>query len=813
MKIQKIEIEKIRGIKKITIEPNGENIVIFGPNGSGKSAVIDAIDFLLTGKISRLEGEGTEELSTKKYGPHVDHELKEAIVKAEIKIPDIKDNITIERRMNNQNIILIEEKYKDLIVPILELSSLGQHLLSRREILKYIVATAGKRSEQIYAIMNLADIDKSRKILVSVKRLAERDCDISYSSIEKVKTDINILLGIKEFSEEECLVKINENRAILNAEKLNKLEYLEIKKDIKQPTGKNEEDVKNLKLLKLSIESITKILNGKNEILKKIFNIKEKITEIKKNIDIKKEIAYRNLIELGLNLIDDKDSCPLCEKYWDSQELIKFLNKRLLDSEERKKQLDNIELDAKNLIILTQKFRDSYSNLESNYKSLKLGTYDNEISAMINEFKNFIEILSEPIENQIDEKIGIINLISSNDCEDLIEKIKNEIIDIKYEVSPELSSWDILTKLQVYLDQYKSYIKKFEKAEKVFIQSKLSLSYFENARDNILDDMFDKINSNFVNFYKELHGEDEKDFKSSLVPDEAKLVFDVDFYKRGMFHPGAVHSEGHQDSMGVCLFLSLHTFLAEDKLGIIVLDDVVMSIDAKHRRNFCELLLKNFPRTQFIITTHDRVWAKQLRTEGVVKNKNMIEFKWWSIETGPSTGTGDDFWHEVEVDLNNDYVSIAAGKLRRNGECFLSDVCDLFKAKVVFKSDGNWEFGDYLKASITQYKSLIKCAKVAANSWGFKEKLEELKELDKKFTEIIEKFKYEQWAINLNIHYNEWSDFQSNDFKPVVNAFHELFDLFICKECGNIPQLFLSNMRWEIIKCPCGSFSWNLKEK
>lgn len=29
MKIQRIEVEKIRGIKKLSLEPNGENIVIF----------------------------------------------------------------------------------------------------------------------------------------------------------------------------------------------------------------------------------------------------------------------------------------------------------------------------------------------------------------------------------------------------------------------------------------------------------------------------------------------------------------------------------------------------------------------------------------------------------------------------------------------------------------------------------------------------------------------------------------------------------------------------------------------------------------
>jgi hypothetical protein len=38
-----------------------------------------------------------------------------------------------------------------------------------------------------------------------------------------------------------------------------------------------------------------------------------------------------------------------------------------------------------------------------------------------------------------------------------------------------------------------------------------------------------------------------------LVPSMGKLGFDVDSTDRG-FPPGAYHSEGHQDSMGLCLY-------------------------------------------------------------------------------------------------------------------------------------------------------------------------------------------------------------------------------------------------------------------
>jgi DNA repair exonuclease SbcCD ATPase subunit len=50
----------------------GQSIAILGPNGSGKSSIVDALDFLLTGNVRRLSGEGAQELKLAEHGRHVD---------------------------------------------------------------------------------------------------------------------------------------------------------------------------------------------------------------------------------------------------------------------------------------------------------------------------------------------------------------------------------------------------------------------------------------------------------------------------------------------------------------------------------------------------------------------------------------------------------------------------------------------------------------------------------------------------------------------------------------------------------------------
>ena len=73
IRIEAIHIEEFRGIRSLNLSLTGENFGICGPNGTGKSGVVDAIEFCLTGNITRLSGQGQGDLGVKRHGPHVDH--------------------------------------------------------------------------------------------------------------------------------------------------------------------------------------------------------------------------------------------------------------------------------------------------------------------------------------------------------------------------------------------------------------------------------------------------------------------------------------------------------------------------------------------------------------------------------------------------------------------------------------------------------------------------------------------------------------------------------------------------------------------
>jgi wobble nucleotide-excising tRNase len=179
----------------------------------------------------------------------------------------------------------------------------------------------------------------------------------------------------------------------------------------------------------------------------------------------------------------------------------------------------------------------------------------------------------------------------------------------------------------------------------------------------------------FASLYRQLNEDDESHFEAEMKQDKASLDFKVDFYKRGKFPPGAYHSEGHQDSMGLCLYLALMKHLQADNFTFAVLDDVLMSVDTGHRREVSKMLRSEFPDTQFVLTTHDPVWLKYMQTAGLVEAKNQIRFRKWSVEMGPSVWVNSDVWTEIDEAVTDNRIKDAAATLRNYLEYIMGEIC------------------------------------------------------------------------------------------------------------------------------------------
>jgi hypothetical protein len=223
-------------------------------------------------------------------------------------------------------------------------------------------------------------------------------------------------------------------------------------------------------------------------------------------------------------------------------------------------------------------------------------------------------------------------------------------------------------------------------------------------------------------------------------------------------------------------------------------------------------LKTSFPDTQFIITTHDRLWAEQMKSAGLVTSKTSLAFHSWTIDTGPLVESNQAIWAEISGALSKGKVEAAAAALRRHLEYASRHLANELGATPQFHADGNYELGELLPSVLSRMKDIYSKAATAAQSWGKDAEKEAVSQRKAALTASNGASSVEQWAVNRAVHYNAWANFGKKDFEPVVAAFKELLSLFSCSECESWFYVSPRNTP-ETLRCACNAISINLKLK
>src|SRR6266436_5687746 len=70
-RIRRLEVQSYRGIREqVGLIADGKSILLFGENGTGKSSFVDALERLLVGRVSTLDGRAAG-ISSDRHGPHI----------------------------------------------------------------------------------------------------------------------------------------------------------------------------------------------------------------------------------------------------------------------------------------------------------------------------------------------------------------------------------------------------------------------------------------------------------------------------------------------------------------------------------------------------------------------------------------------------------------------------------------------------------------------------------------------------------------------------------------------------------------------
>lgn len=816
MRINRLEIRNVRGIRDINLEPNGKNVVIWGPNGSGKSAVVDAIDFLLSGRITRLEGEGTTGITLRRHGPHIDSNPAAAEVRAVVIVPGYAESVTISRRMSEPDSIRIEpEEAREALAPVLAVANSGQYVLARREILRFITAKGGDRAKWIQDLLHLEALETTRKTLGTAATAAKSEAAQAKVQLETARAAFAASAGLQKWDPDESLGAVNEARGTLNADPLAELQVEALQEGVTAHAVVQADA--NAVRLAAAAEQLIESWSECIETLRA--GIKDVAAEAKTLCEDNESLALltrRDLIERGLPLIESDGSCPLCGYAWPPGELRVRLAKDLSLSEAAEARRQSLVERASE--IRTQAVGLHARVVELRETASKLGFIDDDSSihaaaSELDDYKKALAVSPESLGLNGVKTWEMPSVLSTDDFPDVVGALGKRAAELNPQMSPEQQAWDRLTRLTENLRRIRETEKALDEAQTLQSKAEALSRSFVEARDAVLNELYETIRDRFVELYKELHAEDGEDaFRAVLEHEGAAVKFEVDFFDRGLHPPQALHSEGHQDSMGVCLYLALSEYVNKGVVGLIVLDDVVMSVDSGHRKRLCGLLRDKFAQNQFIITTHDRNWAHQLRKSGVVSASGMVQFCGWTVAGGPRL-VESDIWARVDRCLEDGDVRGAASHLRGSMEEFFAGVCEDLRAPVVYKSTGQYTLGDFLPSAWKRYSNLLALAKDAENSWGHDDAVDRLVDAHSVAKQCYSRTTAEQWAANKGVHYDQWFSLEAPDLRDIVDAFKDLCEVFRCTECGSPLTLSVNDFEEDAVRCACQKVNWNLRKK
>jgi len=817
IRIKAIHIEEFRGIRDLTLDLGGENFGICGPNGTGKSGVVDAIEFCLTGNVTRLSGQGQGELSVKGHAPHVDHRANPNKAKVTITatVPSLGKWVKITRSLKNPRAVAITPADAAVETIIKELQSHPEFALSRREIAKYIVTPPAQRSTDVQTLLRLDHIGDLRKALLNYANKYKREAEEAERARLLAEGELKVAFGIPALDWKKVLEKANAQRGVLGLPALEELTAQTSFKEGATEGGKKASIVKDVALADLSALS-TGIQSGEPDDLKELRE--SALASLKKLKDDEKALSLaraHGFITTGLDLVTE-DACPLCDKPWNAEELREHLKAKLLSAEatgtllkELSNENDAIVRGVETRAAGIRKAAGYAAMLDPAVSSAELDTYANALDKAKAALEAFEDDPSQ-IEGAIAALVAEWWKVPK-DAQSWLDETEKGI-----KALPDISAKDkAIDFLAICQDRYerllattkiaKGMAGRYATAQKVY-------DHYNTVSNKVLEDIYDAVAKEFTEFYKAIN-DDEGKFVGELKAAPAKLSFNVDFYGRGTFPPGAYHSEGHQDGMGLCLYLALMKHTLSDKFTYAVLDDVLMSVDTGHRREVCRLLKTNFPNTQFVLTTHDRVWLQYMKTEGLIQNGQF--FGGWNIETGPRIWDDTDIWTEIQEALDKDDVPRGAALLRRYLEYISAVLADNLRAKVEYRGDDSYDVGDLLPPALTQWKDRLKKGIKSAEHWGHDDVIAALEAKLAEAETLIAKSKTEQWAINKSVHFNEWENFTKAEFSEVADAFKALLDHIRCQKekCGGYPYLTPRKGPSEQLRCSCGAVNINLKTK
>jgi recombinational DNA repair ATPase RecF len=647
-RLVRLEVGGFRGIVDATLPFDGRSVVLGGGNGTGKTAFVDALEFLYTGSVSALTG--TAGLGLRQHGPHIHAEPSTSFVRAVFEEPSasvtrwlagpVDCPVSLERHLRTGSKLTF--------------------ILRRSQLQAFIHARPADRYRSMADLIGLERLD-------GLQALTKRALDRIDRDHEEAARELAQLASLEPpvpVDDDEILREMNSRLADAGLDEmvLSSLDDISRVRGavVRRAESRRPQDPTAIARASL-LDTLRRGTHDRlRDALAAYVSLAPSASDRKDRTEMLEVLGVLTRGRELLRHTPDAIHCPLCESEINARAVLASLIRRVGQLEEvglLQQQLDRAreDLDA-SLVDVSARLRviqalaaeagvstgttETFANSVAMLRDSIRGGAQTETLQMAGRLEAVLDRWALWVRETTERLHAPRNVDATSDADDETDALTGALSLL------EGAAVQRATASRARAERERLASRRAE-LEATLARSRATLSIastvnatLTRVRNEELQAVFDDLQSDLVHFYEALHpGEGQRALAIAMDPKKrGSADLRLDFFDRSDQDPRAFASEGHLDSLGLCIFLAFVRRFSGD-WPLLVLDDVVATVDAAHKARVARLLFEEFGDRQLLITTHDSRWFSELRRVqdelGIEGSHNVVIEK-WSLEEGPT---------------------------------------------------------------------------------------------------------------------------------------------------------------------------------
>ncbi len=793
--ISRLEVADFRGVPGpgTSLIFDNKSVLLFGENGTGKSSFVDAIEKLLCGRVATLDGRA-QGISSDRQGPHIRAGLSGPAISIVFSNPQFTYSLGTEVSVT-----------PNALAPYMNGAKEDLFILRRRDILNFIDSQPRDRYAYLRPFLPLSGVQEYEEAMKEARDKSSGNFKNAWAQRSQLTDFISKQLGIiGEPTKSGVVAAISRILAEVRYPTIASLEEIgNSVNSLDQELTKFGDTAVAGKLLN-AVSALRELLDSSSP--DSFTHLIEACKKLREKEAAEANVFYDRVLEDGIKWIreESRTACPLCESLIDPAATIAKAQARL----DSMRELITLRSQASSgLTYAIASVRAIAESAGRATRALNPTQAPTPIFSLhsINEFSAVLAKLEQELQKSVAKldlevlehlanalrpvspgKTAIANLITG--LQRALDALPSPdraklLLSTRQRIRSAMESWN----------QFESATALCRTAN---AEAKLADTVYQRAleaRKERVQEIFDELSAEIDRYYTRLHPDESHGNIRLEVREagQASALLRSSFYERTDEDPRGYYSDAHLDTLGISIFLALRRWHRKLKpeFNLLVLDDILTSIDNAHAVRLSELLLKEFSEYQVLLTTHDRIWFEHFQDIqsrcGVSANYiNKTIFN-WTIERGPDLREPKDErdrLKELLKDASAEEIASMAGRLL---EHILQEMRYGLSLSVQAKRSERYEIGElwppFYKKMRGDYPTFYAATKSTLESLNL------------------------NWPIRnwVGGHSNDWAKLASRaDAVQFGEAVAALFDAVFCPQCRKF--IAPSNAPIGQLSCPRG---------